>query len=63
MKTSSAKKRMGRPPTGRMPQTVLSLPKQLLDGIDKLAREQKLSRGEIMRQLLAEAVATRQKRR
>jgi hypothetical protein len=42
-----------------MPQTVLKLPKQLLDRIDKLARDQNLSRGEIMRQLLTEALAAR----
>ena len=39
---------MGRPPTGRMHQTALPLPKQLLDGFDKLARQQGVTRGEIM---------------
>jgi hypothetical protein len=61
MKTSTPKKRMGRPPTGRMHQTALALPKQLLDGLDKLARQQGVTRGEIMRQLLAEALEARKK--
>jgi metal-responsive CopG/Arc/MetJ family transcriptional regulator len=60
---SKTKKRMGRPPTGRMPQTVLKLPRQTLDGIDKLATEQKVTRAEIMRQLLAEALEARRKHR
>jgi metal-responsive CopG/Arc/MetJ family transcriptional regulator len=42
-----------------MSQTVLKLPKQLLDRIDKIARDRNLSRGEIMRQLLTEALAAR----
>ena len=45
MKASTPKKRMGRPPTGRMHQTALALPKQLLDGLDKLARQQGVTRG------------------
>jgi metal-responsive CopG/Arc/MetJ family transcriptional regulator len=46
-----------------MPQTVLKLPRQTLDGIDKLAAEQKVTRAEIMRQLLAEALEARRKHR
>jgi metal-responsive CopG/Arc/MetJ family transcriptional regulator len=42
-----------------MHQTALALPKQLLDGLDKLARQQGVTRGEIMRQLLTEALAAR----
>jgi metal-responsive CopG/Arc/MetJ family transcriptional regulator len=44
-----------------MPQTVVSLPQELLDAIDKLAHDKKVSRGEIMRQLLTEAVAARKR--
>jgi metal-responsive CopG/Arc/MetJ family transcriptional regulator len=59
MKASMAKKRVGRPRTGKMPQTGIKLPTQLLNRIDKLAREQKLSRGEIIRRLLTKALNAR----
>jgi metal-responsive CopG/Arc/MetJ family transcriptional regulator len=45
-----------------MPQTALKLPDQLLKRIDKIAHEKKLSRGEIIRQLLTEALDAREHR-
>jgi hypothetical protein len=62
MRTSTPKRRVGRPRTGKMPQTALKLPDQLLKRIDKIAHEKKLSRGEIIRQLLTEALDAREHR-
>jgi metal-responsive CopG/Arc/MetJ family transcriptional regulator len=61
MKKSTAKKRMGRPPTGRTPLVSMALPKQTLDTIDKLARQHNTTRSTIMRQLIDEALAARKK--
>ena len=61
MKPSITKKRVGRPATGRMSQTALKLPKQLLDGVDKLAQQQGVTRAEIIRQFLTEALEVRKK--
>jgi hypothetical protein len=62
MKKSSAKKRIGRPPTGVDPMTSVRVPKSDLDMIDKLARDQQKTRSEIMRQLIAEALDARRRR-
>jgi metal-responsive CopG/Arc/MetJ family transcriptional regulator len=61
MAKSSAKKRVGRPPTGKNPQVIVRLPKQLLSAIEKLARDQAATRSEIMRQLMTEALAARKR--
>jgi metal-responsive CopG/Arc/MetJ family transcriptional regulator len=63
MAKSSAKKRVGRPPTGKNPQVIVRISKQLLAAIDELARKQTTTRSEIMRQLMTEALETRRKAR
>jgi hypothetical protein len=45
-----------------MSQTALKLPKQLSDGLDKLAQWQGVTRAEIMRQFLTEALEARKHR-
>jgi len=59
MKKASAKKRMGRPPTGRTPIVTMALPKQTIDALNKLARQEETTRSNIMRQLIDEALQAR----
>jgi metal-responsive CopG/Arc/MetJ family transcriptional regulator len=61
MRKSTPKKRIGRPPTGRSPTATIALPRQLMDTVDKLAHEQKLSRSRIIQDLIAEALEARGK--
>jgi metal-responsive CopG/Arc/MetJ family transcriptional regulator len=55
------KKRMGRPPTGRTPHIAITVPKQILEAVDKIAHNEKTSRSKIVQQLLAEALEARRK--
>jgi metal-responsive CopG/Arc/MetJ family transcriptional regulator len=61
MRKSIPKKQVGRPRTGRSPTATIALPRQLMDTVDKLAREQKLSRSRIIQDLIAEALEARRK--
>jgi metal-responsive CopG/Arc/MetJ family transcriptional regulator len=61
MKRSSEKRPRGRPATGREPTATITIPKQTLATIDKLARQQSTTRSEIMRQLIDEALEARKK--
>jgi predicted transcriptional regulator len=61
MRKSTPKKRIGRPPTGRSPTATIALPKQLMDSIDKLARDEKLSRSKVIQNLIAEALENRKR--
>jgi metal-responsive CopG/Arc/MetJ family transcriptional regulator len=62
MAKSTAKKRMGRPRTGERPNILTRIDHETLDTIDKLAKQQGVSRAEIIRQLIAEALDARRKR-
>jgi metal-responsive CopG/Arc/MetJ family transcriptional regulator len=57
MKKSSEKKRVGRPPTGRTPYVTITITKQLLEAVDKLAREQKATRSAIINRMISDALA------
>jgi hypothetical protein len=59
MARSTTKKRIGRPPTGQRPNVLTRLDLQTLHAIDKLARQQGVTRSAIIRQLLTEALETR----
>ena len=59
MRKSTHKKWIGRPPTGRSPTATIALPRQLMDTVDKLAREQKVSRSRIIQNLITEALEAR----
>jgi metal-responsive CopG/Arc/MetJ family transcriptional regulator len=61
MRKSTPKKRIGRPPTGRSPTATIALPRRLMDIVDKLAHEQKLSRSRVIQNLIAEALEARGK--
>jgi Ribbon-helix-helix protein, copG family len=56
MKKSTGKKRMGRPPTGRTPVVALTLPKQALAKIDKIAKERRTTKAAIIREIVLEAL-------
>jgi hypothetical protein len=61
MGKSSAKKRPGRPPTGRTPFVAVRIPKRIIVAIDKLAREHQVSRSKMVHQLLAQALSQNDK--
>jgi hypothetical protein len=61
MAGSTTKKRIGRPPTGQRPNVLTRLDLQTLSAIDKLAKQQGVSRSAMIRQLLTEAIEARKK--
>jgi hypothetical protein len=61
MGKSSAKKRLGRPPTGRTPFVAVRIPKPIIFAIDKLAREHQVSRSKMVHQLLMQALGKNDK--
>jgi metal-responsive CopG/Arc/MetJ family transcriptional regulator len=61
MKGSSAKKRGGRPATGKHPNVGVRLPQPISDQIDRVAVREKKPRGAVIRELVIEALAARRK--
>jgi metal-responsive CopG/Arc/MetJ family transcriptional regulator len=63
MRKSTEKKRMGRPPTGRTPIVNLTLPTEILEAVDKIAREEKSTRSAIIRRMVADGVRRHSQKR
>jgi len=61
MAKSTAKKRIGRPPTGAGTTIAIRIPTQAIEAIDKRAKEQNTTRTAIARQLLMQALGLKQK--
>ena len=62
MKKATGKKRIGRPPTGRTPVLSITLAKQMMDAVDKIALEEKSTRSEIVREMIVDGIRRRGKR-
>jgi hypothetical protein len=62
MPSSSGKKRVGRPRTGRDPAMTIRIPKQAIAELDKQAKEQHTTRAAIARKIIVEALEAQRKR-
>ena len=62
MEEATAKKRAGRPPTGRAPELCITLPRQVLDGIDEIALEEESTRSIVAREMIVDGIRRRGKK-